>query len=144
MDFYKFIEDTVRILIDMMGAYYGMRETEIMDENSGMPVQLLYDYSTLQQANINLSVEIGQATYWSELAQMQTLDNLLGQGIIDVELYMEFMPDGYIPGKENIIKKIKERQAMMQQQQMQGGQPASTQQAAPLQELGQAMGAPVM
>lgn len=144
MDFYKFIEDTVRILIDMMGAYYGVRETEIMDEESGIPVQLLYDYGTLQQANINLSVEIGQATYWSELAQMQTLDNLLGQGIIDVELYMEFMPDGYIPGKENIIKKIKERQAMMQQQQMQGGAPAPTQQATPLQELGQAMGAPVV
>ena len=33
---------------------------------------------------------------------------------------------------------------MMQQQQMQGGQSAPTQQAAPLQELGQAIGAPVM
>lgn len=143
MDFYKFIEDSVRIIIDMMAAYYGHRETEIIDENTGQPVRIWYDYNQLQQANINLTVEIGQATYWSELALMQTLDNLLSQGIIDVELYMEFMPDGYIPGKEEVIKKIKERQAMMAQQVPTAPNGAPVQ-APPMQELAQAIGAPVM
>ncbi|MBP3342302.1 MAG: hypothetical protein J6K99_07230 [Peptococcaceae bacterium] len=144
MDFYKFIEDSVRIIIDMMGAYYGLRETEIIDENTGHPIRIRYDYNQLQSANLNLTVEIGQATYWSELAQMQTLDNLLAQGIIDVELYMEFMPDGYIPGKENIIKKIKERQAMMQQQQMAAAPTSTPTQQRPLQEMAQAMQMPMM
>lgn len=144
MDFYKFIEDSVRIIIDMMGAYYGLRETEIIDENTGQPMRIQYDHNQLQTANINLSVEIGQATYWSELAQMQTLDNLLAQNIIDVELYMEFMPDGYIPGKEDIIKKIKERQAMMAQQQMMAAPTTTPVQAQPMQEMAQAMQMPMM
>lgn len=143
MDFYKFIEDSVRIIIDMMGAYYGVRETEMIDEETGQTVRMMYNYNALQQANINLTVEIGQATYWSELAQMQTLDNLLSQGIIDVELYMEFMPDGYIPGKDEIIKKIKERQAMMQQQQMMMEQNNAPMQAQPMREMAQAMQAPM-
>jgi hypothetical protein len=56
---------------------------------------------------------------------MQTLDNFLTQGIIDVEMYMEFMPDGYIRNKDEMLQKIKERQAMMQQQQMMAATPAA-------------------
>lgn len=144
MDFYKFIEDSVRILIDMMGAYYGIRQVEILDNETGNTIRGVFNFNRLQQANINLTVEIGQATYWSELAQMQTLDNLLSQQIIDVELYLEFMPDGYIPGKDEIVKKIKEKQAMLEQQQMMAAQTNTPTQTQPMQELAQAMGAPAM
>lgn len=144
MDFYKFIEDSVRIIVDMMGAYYGPRETEILLENVGDPTRIIFDFNQLQGMNLNLTVEVGQATYWSELVQVQTLDNMLSQRIIDTEMYLEFLPDGYIPNRDEIIKAIKERKAMMMQQPMlpvQGGTP--TQQPA-LQEITQAMGAPVM
>jgi hypothetical protein len=125
MDFYKFIEDSVRIIIDMMAAYYGPRQVEVLDDVSGQNVLLGFNFNVLQNLNLNLTVEIGQATYWSEMAQMQTLDNFLTQGIIDVEMYMEFMPDGYIRNKDEMLQKIKERQAMMQQQQMMAATPAA-------------------
>lgn len=147
MDFYKFIEDSVRIIVDMMGAYYGTRATEVLVEEVGQPTQIAFDFNQLQGANLNLTVEIGQATYWSELVQVQTLDNMLSQQIIDTEMYLKFLPDGYIPNRDEIIKEIKERQAMMAQQQMlpaqMSGTSAPTQQPA-LQEITQAMGAPVM
>ena len=133
-----------RIIVDMMGAYYGPRETEILLENVGDPTRIIFDFNQLQGMNLNLTVEVGQATYWSELVQVQTLDNMLSQRIIDTEMYLEFLPDGYIPNRDEIIKAIKERKAMMMQQPMlpvQGGTP--TQQPA-LQEITQAMGAPVM
>ena len=142
MDFYKFIEDSVRIIVDMMGAYYGPRETEITPEELGQPAQITFDFNQLQGANLNLTVEIGQATYWSELVQVQTLDNMLSQQIIDTEMYLEFLPDGYIPNRDEIIQGIKERKAMMQQMPVApNGAPV---QAQPMQELAQAVGAPVM
>ena len=142
MDFYKFIEDSVRIIVDMMGAYYGVRQTEVMDEKSGNVLPVSFDFNQLQGLNFNLTVEIGQATYWSELVQVQTLDNMLSQQIIDTEMYLEFLPDGYIPNRDEIIKGIKERKAMMQQMPVApNGAPV---QAQPMQELAQAIGAPVM
>jgi hypothetical protein len=148
MDFYKFIEDSVRIIVDMMGSYYGPRTTEILMENVGDETQVQFDFSTLQGMNINLTVEIGQATYWSELVQVQTLDNMLSQQIIDTEMYLKFLPDGYIPNRDEIIKEIKERQALMQQQQMmmqmQGMAPTAPTQQPALQEITRAMEMPVM
>ena len=148
MDFYKFIEDSVRIIVDMMGSYYGPRTTEVLMENVGDETQVQFDFSELQGMNINLTVEIGQATYWSELVQVQTLDNMLSQQIIDTEMYLKFLPDGYIPNRDEIIKEIKERQALMQQQQMmmqmQGMAPTAPTQQPALQEITQAMEMPVM
>lgn len=143
MDFYQFIEDSVRILIDMMGAYYGKRITELTDDN-GQKQVLTYDFNQLQNININLSVEIGQATYWSELMQVQTLDNMLSQKLIDNIQYLELLPDGYIPGRDKIIQSIKEQQAMAQQQQMMAGQGNAPVEAQPMQELSQAMSAAAM
>ena len=144
MDFYKFIEDSVRIIVDMMGAYYGPRETEITPEQLGQPTQIIFDFSSLQGLNLNLTVEIGQATYWSELVQVQTLDNMLSQQIIDTEMYLKFLPDGYIPNRDEIIKEIKERQAMMAQQVPTVPPDGTPTQQPALQEITQAMGAPVM
>ena len=67
---------------------------------------------------------------------------MLSQQIIDTEMYLEFLPDGYIPNRDEIIKGIKERKAMMQQMPVApNGAPV---QAQPMQELAQAIGAPVM
>lgn len=140
MDFYKFIEDSVRIIVDMMGAYYGVRETEVLMEEFGQPTRLVFDFDVLQNMNLSLTVEIGQATYWSELVQVQTLDNMLSQKIIDTEMYLKFLPDGYIPNREDVIKELKERQQMQMQMPKQGAQTTQP----PLQELSQAMGMPVM
>ena len=91
-----------------------------------------------------MTVEIGQATYWSELVQVQTLDNMLSQQIIDTEMYLKFLPDGYIPNRDEIIKEIKERQAVMAQQVPTVPPDGTPTQQPALQEITQAMGAPVM
>ena len=46
---------------------------------------------------------------------MQTIDNLLTQGKIDIIDYLERVPDGYIAKKQELIEKIKsvQRQAQM-------------------------------
>ena len=126
-DFYAFVEDSVRIWLDMMRANYGVRlvKLKIPAEMSGMDesVQTVpFDFSQLSDMNLRLNVEIGAATYWSELMQVQTLDALFTNGILtDAEVYLENMPKGYITGKDNIIQAIRQQKAQaaaMAQQQM--------------------------
>lgn len=86
-------------------------------------VAVPFDFSQLAGMNLHLNVDIGAATYWSELMQVQTLDALFSHGILtDAETYLENMPRGYIPQKASLIKAIQEQkaaQAAQMQQQIQ-------------------------
>lgn len=147
-DFYSFVEDSVRIWMDMMCTYYGVRtvrlqapKAEVMQgaapQQPGGPALPpmgggetetrleLFDFASLRDLHLRLNVDIGAATYWSELMQVQTLDNLFARGILqDAEVYLENMPRGYVPGKADLIKAIRaqkeQAQAAAQAQMMDG------------------------
>lgn len=117
MAFYDFVEASVRIWLDMMGVNYGVRLVE-METPAGPDGQagrqaVAFDFSRLRGMGLKLNVEIGAATYWSELMQVQTLDALYASHVLtDPVVYLENMPAGYVPGKQQIIESIqKSRQA---------------------------------
>ena len=120
-DFYSFVEDSVRIWLDMMGVYYGMRPVKLELTRQGPDMQsetvtqtVLFDFTTLRGWNLQLNVEVGAATYWSELMQVQTLDRLFERGILsDAALYLESVPSSYIRNKDKIIESIKKQQAAL-------------------------------
>lgn len=200
MDFYRVVEDSVRVWLEMMAENYGVRPVEmnvpegggleglpgfagyytgaevalygaeggedaagdigamepaLLAEDAGalgmealglpageapMPGAagdesaaqvILFDFSVLKGMNLRLNVDIGAGSYWSELMQVQTLDNLLAKGVIqDPELYIELMPSAYLPNKslllEGIRKKKAETEAAAREQMMleQGPAPA--------------------
>ena len=115
---YEWIEDIGKIALDMMATYYGKRPIVVDTVNGKEPI--LFDFSELKTLYLETKTEIGATSYWSELACVETLDNLFQQGAIDVIEYLETIPDGYIPAKEELIQKIKGRvaEAQMMQQQM--------------------------
>lgn len=106
------IEDLGRIYLDFMGAYYGVRLVEQVDPETGMVMPLPFDFSILQQMPLSLKLDVGASAYWSEIASVQTLDNLLSQNKIDLEDYLERLPDGYVPKKQALVEKLKARRAM--------------------------------
>lgn len=138
LDYYQFMEDIVRIIMDVMSCTYGVRmvritESQAKDLNliqgyqpdmfgNPQPVYMTYtqiDFSMLKNMNYDLEVEIGQSSYWSEQTQVQTADNLFDKQIIsDPILYLECIPDKYIPNKRKIMETIKRQQEEAQQQQM--------------------------
>lgn len=134
--YYDFIEDIVRCIIDVMATDYGKRKVKITEqeaEDLGAYQQVLVnpmtgetaqqlmttidiDFDQLKYMNYSLDVSIGQSTYWNETTQIQTMDNLFSKGIItDPVIYLEGIPDKYVPNKAKIIEAIKEAQ---QQQEM--------------------------
>ncbi len=110
---YEWIEDIGRILLDMIGTYYGQRPIVIKRDTERFTQ--MYDFSIFKNLWLNVRCDVGASSYWSELAAVETLDNLLKDKYIDVIDYLESMPEGYIPRKQELIDKLKQRQFEMEQ-----------------------------
>jgi hypothetical protein len=117
LNFYQFIEDYVLIIADMMRACYGKRKVSYTGED-GSTVTEEFDFSTLDSLALKVRIDVGEASYWSELMQVQTLDNLFAKGILtDAETYLNSIPGHYIKDKHMLLKALR---GQREQQMMKG------------------------
>jgi hypothetical protein len=128
MQMYEWIEDIGQILFDFMGTYYGQRP--IVVSIQGQNQQMMFDFSVFKDEWLKVRVDVGEASYWSEIASLQTLDNLLMNEKIDFLDYLERVPEEYIPQKQHLIDKVRQQQQAAQQQ-------AAQQASDPMQILSQ-------
>ena len=130
---YEWVEDIGAILLDFMGTYYGTRPV-VMEQEFEEPImapggvpqidpmtgQMMtqklvrkvlkeFDFSQFKHLWLNLRVDVGATTYYSEIAMTQTLDNLRRDGTLDVIQYLERIPDKLIPKKQELIDELKGR-----------------------------------
>ena len=119
---YRSVEELCLIYIDQMRAFYGVRRVEqtgIEGAAADAPpfgvreaaeARFLVDFDfkrALRGLPMAVRVDVGASSYWSEIASMQTLDNLLAQGKIDLLAYLERVPAGYIPKKQALIDRLR-------------------------------------
>lgn len=115
------IEDLGRVFMDFMAAYYGERyvEVPIPAEDGGINgsrrVTVPFDFSALQGIPCSVELDVGASSYWSEIATMQTLDNLLTAGKISTVEYLKRLPAGQITDRETLIQVLERREAMEMQ-----------------------------
>ena len=121
LEYLQVVEDSVRIIVDIMSAYFGVRELPIRtEEGMGM---IKFNFADLDFDEVNMNVEVGQASYWSEITQIQTLDNMYAQQIIpDPITYLKQLPNGLLKNKQDIIDAI--QQKILADQEMQDMQMA--------------------
>lgn len=129
----EWVEEIGEILPDMIGTYYGVRPVvveqefeEIVTDAAGIPqidpmsgqmrtqkimrkVTKEFDFGQLKHICLNLRIDVGATTYFSEIAMTQTLDNLRKDGTLDVIQYLERIPDKLIPKKQELINELKGR-----------------------------------
>jgi hypothetical protein len=130
---HEWYEDIAAVLLDMMGTYYGKRplvyEREFEDFVTGPDgapqvdpmtgtfltkkvsrrVMQDFDFSTLKKLYLNVSVDAGATTYYSEIAMVQTLDNLRRDGTLGIIEYLERIPEKLIPQKEKLIEDLRNK-----------------------------------
>ena len=142
--FEQFNEDCIRIIVDMACAYYGQRNVTVrykqqdaMGNETEQTADVTIDFDRLTIGALDINVEVGAASYWSELVAMTNMDKLMQAKLIpDPVLYLESIPNTYIPNKQDIIEAVKRAQQQAQQQQaMQAAmqQAQQAQQAQPMQ-----------
>lgn len=130
--FFQCVEDVGRVWLDMMRVYYGTRYVDLPPTESeqqgallmGLPVSddprpVAFDFSVLNDVPLSIKEDVGGSAYWSEIAQMNTLDNLLMNGQINVVDYLERVPNGYISNQQELIRTLRERMGLSAQ--MAGG-----------------------
>ena len=68
---------------------------------------------------MQLKLDVGASSYYSEIASIQTLDNLLQMDKITILQYLERIPDGYIPERRKLVEELRlQAQQIQQAQQM--------------------------
>jgi hypothetical protein len=101
------IEDLGRIYMAFMGNYYGKRYVEARNPYDNKKVTVEFDFSQLKKLHFNVELDVGASSYWSEIASMQTIDNLLINNKITLLQYLERVPSDYIRDKHKLIDEIK-------------------------------------
>lgn len=106
---YDFVEQIVRIMIDVMGTKYGERPVVITDEEGNRTIEK-YDFSQLKGMDLHIGIDVGESSYYSEIAMLQTMDNLLQGQYIEFIDYLERIPNEMFPKKAEYIAQIKKKQ----------------------------------
>ncbi len=121
-DLYQALEELGYVWLDLMRAYYGVRYVDMPTpdelrqaaaaQGMAVPERMLqpFDFSSLDELSLSLKLDVGGSAYWSEIAQMNTLDNLLLQGHISIVDYLERLPNGYLAKQQDLIDSIKARE----------------------------------
>lgn len=106
---YDFIEQIVRIMIDVMGTKYGERPVVITDEDGNRTIEK-YNFGQLKGMDLHIGIDVGESSYYSEIAMLQTMDNLLQGQYIEFIDYLERIPNEMFPKKTEYIAQIKAKQ----------------------------------
>lgn len=124
---YQCVEDLARIWLDMMAVKYGHRKVEVsmeMDKPGEQPLGMnlpeqtfmeWFNFEELKNVQMAIKQDVGASSYWSEIASMQTIDNLLMNNKITLKQYLERVPSGYIAKKQELINDIIAAEAAMSQ-----------------------------
>ena len=129
---YSAVEDLARIDLEFMGEFYGRRYVDRPiktrerqaaiwaqqvnpDQEIPEEVPEIYDFSELKKHPVTVKLDVGASTYYSEIASIQTLENLLMQQQINAVQFLERLPDDYVPDRLSLIAEIKNK--MMQAEQ---------------------------
>ena len=97
------VEQMGEIYMEFMAEYYGTRQVEVTLGETGEKAFIAFDFSTLRDVPCSIDLDAGASSYWSEIANMQTLDNLLMQGKIPTSEYLRRLPNGQITDRERLI-----------------------------------------
>lgn len=122
---YQCVEDMGRIWLDMMSVKYGKRMVEVkqqIDKPGEQPLGMNlpeqnylaeFDFSKLKKVQLAIKQDVGASSYWSEMANVQTLENLLMNGHIDAVQFLERIPSGYVAKKQELIQQLKAAKAAL-------------------------------
>ncbi len=102
--FYSFIEDTARIWSAFWLSMYGQRSLKIEQENGVwyMP----FDASRYRELLLNIRVDVGAGDAFSETRTVETLDNLLQNGVITPKQYLSRLPRGIVPKLDALLREL--------------------------------------
>lgn len=132
--FYRAMEDVGRVWEQFWKVKYNMARRVNLQDDDGEDYSTEFTGTDYADVGLNLKIDIGPASSFSEELMMASLDKLYDKQAIDLEDYLEYAPKNVIPFKDRLLKKVreaKEQQAQLEAQaaQMPQADPAAEAQA---------------
>lgn len=112
--YFSFVEDCARICADFWLNLYGDRWLKIVDRSGTRYVP--FHAERYKNLVINVRVDVGASTLWSEAVTMSALDGWLTQGHITFLQYLENLPKGLVPNLKQLIDDQKQSAQGVQDQ----------------------------
>lgn len=118
--FYQSMENIARIWLEFWQVNYNTTRLITIKDDEQEEYTTEFNGSVHKDLDLQVKVDIGPSSGYSETMMMSTLDKLYDKGDIDVTQYLKFVPPNVAPFKERLLKDIQKRQeqAMMQQDEM--------------------------
>lgn len=114
--YYQFVEDKARIWMDFFVNKYNVERT-LTYKDQGVTRTFQFEGSEYGDTQWRVKVDVGASSHWSEVTNIQTLDNLLMNKEITFTEYLERLPNGIIPMREKLMQsrlgQDTDRQVMM-------------------------------
>jgi hypothetical protein len=135
--FYQSMENIGRIWEEFWKVYYNTDRNVTLKNNDQEPYTTIFNGSQHQDLEMELKIDIGPSSSYSESLMMTSLDKLHDNQEISLEQYLKYAPQNVIPFKDRLLKDIQkqqQQQAIMQQQQAQMQQQQMAEQQAMQQE----------
>lgn len=117
--FYRFIKDVGEIWEEFWKVKYNTARQITLKNDDGQEYSEEFTGSKYADIGLNLKINVGPASTYSEELMMASLDKLFDKQDIDLEDYLEYAPQNVIPFKDRLLKKVRERKEMAAQQQAQ-------------------------
>lgn len=116
---HQLIEDIGYIWLEFALKKYKVPRKLTIDEN-GVRQMVLFDPAKLDGAQFRIKVDVVEGSYLNEGTQVNTMQNLLNQGLVDAIQFIERMPENSVPEREKLVKELKEK--LVKQEYMQSEQ----------------------
>ncbi|MCE3202479.1 hypothetical protein [Paenibacillus sonchi] len=115
--FYRFIKDVGEIWEEFWKVKYNTSRQITLKDDDGQEYSEEFTGSKYADIGLNLKINVGPASTYSEELMMASLDKLFDSQNIDLEDYLEYAPQNVIPFKDRLLKKVRERKELAAQQQ---------------------------
>ena len=114
--FYQSMENIARIWEEFFKVNYNTTRMVTLKDENQEPYTTQFNGSDYQDTQMELKIDIGPATGYSETMVMNTLDKFYDKGDIDISMYLKYVPANVAPFKERMLKDIQESEANAPQQ----------------------------
>lgn len=120
--FYQSMENIGRIWEEFWKVYYNTDRNITLKNDDQEPYTTVFNGSQHKDLEMELKIDIGPSSSYSESLMMTSLDKLHDTQQISLEQYLKYAPNNVIPFKDRLLKDIQKQQQeqmMIQQQQAQ-------------------------
>lgn len=108
--FYRAMEEVGLIWLDFWRTKYNTTRRINIKDDEGKEESVLFNGEEYAKYPMNLKIDIGSSSSYSEELMLASLDKLYDRDAITLEDYLEFAPKTVVPFKDRLLKRLKERQ----------------------------------